>query len=52
MRTGDFELHKIAGSLNPADILTKHVDWGLLKRHLNSFQFEFEECRAESAAHI
>ena len=52
LRTGDFELHKIAGSLNPADILTKHVDWGLLKRHLNSFQFEFEEGRAELAAHI
>ena len=52
LRTKDFELCKVAGSANPADILTKHVDWGLLSKHLSNFNFVFEEGRADLAAHI
>ena len=52
LRTEDFQRCKIAGSANPADILTNHVDWGLLKRHLDALHFQFEDGRPESAAHI
>ena len=52
LRTGDVALCKIAGSANPADILTKHVDWGLLSRHLKALGMQFEDGRAASAAHI
>ena len=52
LRTNDFTLCKIAGSANPADVLTKHVDWGLLSKHLTSLDMHFEQGRAESAAHV
>ena len=52
LRTEDFKLVKIAGSANPSDILTKHVDWGLSKLHLTAFNVEFEDGRPAPAAHI
>ena len=51
-RKGDFELHTIARSQNPADILTKHVDWGFVEKALGQCHFDFEEGLAELAAHI
>ena len=32
--SGDVELHKIAGVVNPADALTKHVEGEILARHM------------------
>ena len=52
LRSEDFELCKIAGNNNPAYILTKHVDWGILSKHLNNLHMIFEDGRAASAAHI
>ena len=49
VRTGDFVLNKMLGSENPADILTKHVDRGLLSKHLDTMQLVEESGRAASA---
>ena len=49
VRTGDFVLKKMLGSENPADILTKHVDRGLLSKHLDTMQLVEESGRAASA---
>ena len=34
--SGDVELHKIAGTVNPADALTKHVEGEILARHMQN----------------
>ena len=49
VRTGDFVLNNILGADNPADILTKHVDRGLLSKHLETMQLVEESGRAASA---
>ena len=33
LKVGDFALHKVAGEMNPADLLTKHVPRECLERH-------------------
>ena len=49
LRAGDFGLEKVPGKLNPADILTKHVEAPLLHRHLQTLGLSLEKGRAESA---
>ena len=49
LRRGDFELYKIAGNRNPADILTKSVPREVLDRHLRTLGLQRAECRAASA---
>ena len=44
-----FDLQKIAGAHNPADILTKHIDSPTLTRHLGKVHNVLAEGRAESA---
>ena len=48
----DFALKKVAGSDNPADILTKHVDKVLMQRHMKTLGLRLEGGRAESAPTI
>ena len=52
LRTHDFELVKVPGSSNPADLLTKYLDRPLHDKHIQALNMEFEVGRAESAAHI
>ena len=52
LRTKDFELVKVLGSDNPADLLTKYLDRPTHDKHLASLKMEFEAGRAQSAAHI
>ena len=34
--SGDIEIHKIAGTVNPADALTKYVDADIIRRHMHT----------------
>ena len=45
----DFELRKVLGRDNPADMLTKHVDYPTMVRHLDKLGLTAESGRAESA---
>ena len=47
--TGRLGYHKVLGSRNPADILTKHVPAELLKVHLETIGAEIRDGRAETA---
>ena len=49
LRSGDFQLAKVAGQENMSDILTKHVDRATLERHLLSLGLRQEHGRAQSA---
>ena len=52
LRSGDFELCKVLGSNNVADLLTKYLDRSTQDRHCESLGLDFEAGRADSAAHI
>ena len=52
LRSHDFGLLKVAGSANPADLLTKYLDRPLHEHHIQSLDLCFEEGRPESAAQI
>jgi hypothetical protein len=47
--TGRLAYHKVLGSRNPADVLTKHVPAELLNVHLKTLGLEVREGRAETA---
>ena len=47
--TGRLGYKKILGTLNPADILTKHVPGELLDQHIKTLGMEFRGGRAHSA---
>ena len=47
--TGDFELRKHPGSLNPADILTKPANAELVNRHVAAAGLHWEEGRPATA---
>ena len=49
VRSGDFQLHKILGTHNPADALTKHISNPDMRKHLAFMNLELEAGRAESA---
>ena len=51
LRRGDFELYKVRGDQNPADVLTKSVPREVLDRHLRTLGLERAEGRAASAPH-
>ena len=46
------ELVKIPGQENPADMLTKHVEKGLLQKHMSTLGLRLEDGRAQSAPTI
>ena len=47
--TGRLKYHKVLGTKNPSDILTKYVNGDLLERHVESLGVRFEGGRAETA---
>ena len=52
LRTHDFELLKLPGRQNPADLLTKYLDRSSHDKHINDLGLVFESGRADSAAQI
>jgi hypothetical protein len=49
LKVGDFALHKVAGEVNPADLLTKHVPREGLERHMVVLGARPEDGRADAA---
>ena len=47
VKTGDFALQNVAGAENPADLLTKHVEYPVMMKHLSFLGLVPETCRAE-----
>ena len=52
VRSGQIALYKVAGTANPADILTKHMTRDTLDRHLSSIRLHRAQGRAETAPQI
>ena len=52
LRAGDFSLEKVAGSDNPADILTKFLERPHKKKHLANLRLRAEQGRAAAAPTI
>ena len=52
LKKKDFALHKVLGTENPADIMTKHVGRVLLSKHMQALGLEEESGRASSAPSI
>ena len=52
VKAGDFVLEKVAGSDNPADMLTKHVDAPTRTKHLKSLGLRLETGRSSLAPTI
>ena len=50
--TGRLSYHKVLGTKNPSDILTKHVPADLLAKHLETIGAGIEGGRAESAPEL
>ena len=46
----DFRLQKVLGTENPADLMTKHLGYEDIRKHLERLGLEFREGRAENAA--
>ena len=52
VRSGDVKLHKIWGTENPSDALTKYLSGPELRGHLSKMNLAFEEGRASSAPQL
>ena len=52
IKKGDFELLRVPGVSNPADMLTKHVDRTILDKHLGAMNLVYQDGRAASAPSI
>ena len=52
VRSGAIGLVKIPGDQNPADALTKYVDYGILRKSLATMGLEFRDGRPDSAPAI
>lgn len=49
VKSGDIHVKKIDGAVNCADALTKHVDRGILNKHIAGMNLNLEKRRAETA---
>ena len=52
LRNGDFQLEKVLGSENPADVLTKFTEKPTLRHMLQKLNLTYEDGRADSAPQI
>ena len=52
VRSGDIALHKVPGSSNCADMLTKHVDRSLMEKHLASMNITLDSGRPNAAPQL
>ena len=52
VKSKDFALHKILGTVNSADLMTKYVDGPILLQHLARQSLEEEQGRAQSAPQL
>ena len=46
VRDGDIKLHKVRGTVNPADLLTKHLTAPVMHKLIDLFGFSFKEGRS------
>ena len=49
LTTGPRRRERIAGTENPADMLTKHVEGGVINKHSAAIMIEFHEGRVTTA---
>ena len=49
LRDKDLSAEKVLGTDNPADVLTKHVDYATLLKHMTRMGLVYENGRADSA---
>ena len=49
VKNKEFELEKILGANNPADLLTKYLDGTVQDKHVTALGLQFENSRAASA---
>ena len=52
LKDGTFTLHKCWGEVNPADLLTKHLNQAKIEAHSNALALKAEGGRAESAPRL
>ena len=52
VESGELGLEKVKTDLNPADILTKHVQGDKVTQHMRRMGYEYREGRAESALEL
>ena len=52
LREKRFALKKVLGTDNPADVLTKHVEAGVIDKHCQWLGMEFAQGRADSAPQL
>ena len=52
VKTGELTLVKVAGSENPADMVTKYVEGRLLEKHIKAINLQVEEGRAAAAPQL
>ena len=48
----DFQLRKVLGTNNPADLMTKHLSQEDIGRHIEAINLEFKAGRPETAARL
>ena len=46
VRNGDIVLHKVKGTVNPADLLTKYLSAHIMLKLMNLYCFEYAEGRS------
>jgi hypothetical protein len=47
VRSGDIKLHKVKGTENPADLLTKHLTAPIISKLMDLYQFSYKSGRSE-----
>ena len=52
VRDGSFELKKVRGTSNPADLMTKHLSQDDRNKYMAIFNVHFSDGRAEATPHI
>ena len=52
VRAKDFDLQKVLGADNPADMMTKHINREDMCKHMSKMNLRWEEGRAESAPEL
>ena len=48
----DFELHRVRGQANPADLCTKHLDRATMHKHMDRFNFCYLPGRAQECPEL
>ena len=52
VRNGDISLHKVKGSDNPADLLTKHLNSDKIQQYMNTIKLSYRTGRSASTPSV